>query len=250
MFNPDSDLPRMCKLHTLSTLVHSAHQHNVLMTEFNVEQARANMIEQQIRTWEVLDRRVLEVIGATPRELFAPDRYKNLAFADMEIPLAHGEKMMAPKVEARMLQALDVQPTDTVLEIGAGSGFVTACLARLAQATVSVDLYEDFTAAAGAKLRALDIGNVMLETGDAADGWPRPGGYDVIAVTGSLPEYRDCFERSLKPGGRLFIVVGEPPLMTAMLVTRTDAGGFHRGGLFETALRPLINAVKSDGFMF
>lgn len=224
----------------------------------NIEQARTNMIEQQIRTWEVLDRKVLDVIGAVPRERFVPEQYRTLAFADTEIPLSYGERMMTPKVEARMLQALDIRPEDAALEIGTGSGFVTACLARLAGHVTSIDIHGEFTASAEDKLRALSVDNVELYTGDAADGCS--GSYDVIAVTGSLPVYKPCFEQSLNPGGRLFVVIGQAPAMTATLVTRAgeqddaidrdNPGGFHRIGLFETSLRPLINAVKPVEFAF
>jgi len=215
----------------------------------NLEQARENMIEQQIRTWEVLDPRVLTVLQDTPRELFVPPRYKNQAFADLEVPLDHGQNMMAPKVEGRMLQALDVQPSDVCLEIGTGSGYTAACLARLGAKVHSVDLFEDFKHAAIARLRQLDINNVDLRTGDAVQGWSQQPRYDVIAVTGSIPEYRDVFERSLTIGGRLFIVVGTPPVMEAMLVTRMREEDFARIKLFETELKPLIGAERPQRFV-
>ena len=219
------------------------------MSEMNVEQARFNMIEQQIRPWEVLDTRVLDVLAAVPRERFVPERYRHQAFADLEIPLGHGEHMMAPKIEGRMLQALDVQPTDVALEVGTGSGYVTACLAKLAAQVYSVDIVEAFKLGAQKILAELDIKNVTLRTGDAAHGWTQLPRYDVIAVTGSLPEYHDGFEKSLAIGGRLFVVVGEAPAMQAMLVRRVGEHEFSRTTLFETDLKALRGLSKRPQFV-
>lgn len=216
----------------------------------NLELARGNMIEQQLRAWEVLDEDVLEVLTTVPRERFVPARYKNLAFADFGIPLKHGQAMMAPKVEGRMLQALDIRFGDRVLEIGTGCGFVTACLARLARQVESVDFFDDFVADARTHLTALDIGNVNLSIGDAADGWRRDERFDVIAVTGSVPAYRPVFERQLAIGGRLFVIVGERPVMSAMRVTRVDEREFSRTRLFETDLPPLLNTSGKPIFIF
>lgn len=218
--------------------------------EFDVDRARFNMIEQQIRPWEVLDQRVLDTIAAVPRERFVPERYRHLAFADLEIPLGHDQFMMAPKVEARMLQSLEIRDDDLILEIGTGSGYVTACLARLGRSVDSVDIFADFTESARAKLEAEGIRNVMLETGDAAHGWNQGQEYDVIAVTGSLPEYVTDFERQLAVGGRLFVVVGEPPVMEAMLVRRVREEEFHRTPVFETCLRPLLHVSRRPRFAF
>ncbi len=218
--------------------------------EFDVDRARFNMIEQQIRPWEVLDQRVLDTIAAVPRERFVPERYRHLAFADLEIPLGHDQFMMAPKVEARMLQSLEIRDDDLILEIGTGSGYVTACLARLGRSVDSVDIFADFTESARAKLEAEGIRNVMLETGDAAHGWNQGQAYDVIAVTGSLPEYVTDFERQLAVGGRLFVVVGEPPVMEAMLVRRVREEEFHRTPVFETCLRPLLHVSRRPRFAF
>ncbi|HHB12525.1 MAG TPA: protein-L-isoaspartate O-methyltransferase [Chromatiales bacterium] len=220
------------------------------MMEFDVDRARFNMIEQQIRPWEVLDQRVLDTIAAVPRERFVPERYRHLAFADLEIPLGHDQFMMAPKVEARMLQSLEIRDDDLILEIGTGSGYVTACLARLGRSVDSVDIFADFTESARAKLEAEGIRNVMLETGDAAHGWNQGQEYDVIAVTGSLPEYVTDFERQLAVGGRLFVVVGEPPVMEAMLVRRVREEEFHRTPVFETCLRPLLHVSRRPRFAF
>ncbi|MCL4316615.1 MAG: protein-L-isoaspartate O-methyltransferase [Gammaproteobacteria bacterium] len=216
----------------------------------NLEQARFNMIEQQIRTWEVLDPRVLELLTRVPREQFAPAPYRGLAFADMNIPLGHGEVMMAPKVEARLIQALEVQAANTVLEIGTGSGYLTALLASLARHVHSVDIYPDFTAGAGATLAAQGIRNVTLETGDGANGWDRHAPYDVIAVTGSLPLFGAHFQEQLKVGGRLFMIVGQAPAMEALLITRLGPQEWSRESLFETDIPPLVNAPKPQVFVF
>lgn len=219
------------------------------MSEMNLEQARFNMIEQQIRPWEVLDPKVLDVLAKVPREEFVPKAYRHLAFADMEIPLGHGEAMMAPRIEGRMLQALDVQPTDVALEVGTGSGYITACLARLAGQVYSVEIVEEFKLAAQKRLAALGITNASLRTGDAALGWKQQPRYDVIAVTGSLPVYHEGFESSLALGGRLFVVVGEPPVMEAMLVTRVGEREFARIKLFETCLKPLTGLSRPRRFV-
>lgn len=214
----------------------------------NLEQARYNMIEQQIRPWDVLDQRVLDVFAETPRERFVPEQHKSLAYMDLEIPLEFGESMMSPKVEGRVLQALDAQPTDTALEIGTGSGYLTACLARLAGRVYSVDIHESFKYQAAARLQDLGLDNVILRSGDASKGWPQLPRYDVIAVTGSLPEYSNCFEKNLSLGGRLFVVVGEAPVMEAMLVTRVGENEFARTKLFETTLKALSNTHKVPQF--
>lgn len=208
------------------------------------------MIEQQIRPWEVLDQRVLDLVAATPREQFVPEQYRNLAFADVNLPLGEGEVMMQPKAEARLLQALQVRPEDVVLEVGTGSGYVTACLAKLARHVYSVEIRPEFSSAAAARLDALGISNVSLETGDAAQGWDRHAPYDVIAVTGSLPLPPSAFEQQLAPGGRLFVIVGEAPAMEACLITRVGDTDWTRDGLFETVLPPLRNAPERPKFVF
>ncbi len=212
--------------------------------------ARFNMVEQQIRPWEVLDERVLALLEASPREAFVPEGWRPLAYADLSIPLGHGEAMMPPKLEARLLQAVRVQPGDRVLEIGTGSGYLTYLLARLGGQVFSVDIHEDFVERARASLRAQGVEDVSLEVGDASRGWDAHGPYDVIAVTGSVPMLTGDFERSLAVGGRLFVVVGEPPVMEALLVTRTAQDGYVRESLFETELRPLVNAPRPQRFTF
>ncbi|MDD5391627.1 MAG: protein-L-isoaspartate O-methyltransferase [Thiothrix sp.] len=216
----------------------------------NLEQARFNMIEQQIRPWDVLDETVLATFGFIPREAFVPPQWKNLAFADIEIPLGNGEFMMHPRVEARMLQALTISPDDRCLEIGTGSGFVTACLAHLSKHVDSVDIYEDFTRQAEERLLSRELTNYSLHTGDALRGWVSTQLYNVIVVTGSVPAYLPRFEEQLAPGGRLFIVVGTAASMQAMLVTRQPEGDFSRTMLFETGLKPLVGAASGSSFTF
>lgn len=214
----------------------------------NIEQARFNMIEQQIRTWEVLDQGVLDLLTQVPREEFVPPAFRKLAFADMNVPLAHGQVMMQPKLEARLMQSLDLQPQDTVLEIGTGSGYLTALLAKRARHVYSVDLYADFSAEARPKLSRHGIGNVTLETGDAAQGWAQHGPYDAIAVTGSLPLFSEVFQRQLKTGGRLFMIVGSSPAMEALLITRLGKEQWLRESLFETDIPALVNAPQPPAF--
>lgn len=214
------------------------------------ERARFNMVEQQIRPWEVLDQRVLDLLFRVRREEFVPAQYRALAFADMEIPLGHGEKMLAPKMEARILQELALTPSDKVLEVGTGSGYMTALLASLGRHVYSVDIVPEFIRSAGAKLSEHGLANVTLETGDAARGWDRHAPYDAIVLTGSVPLLADGFLKSLQPGSRLFAVVGEPPVMQARLVTCSAAGAYNSTGLFETCIAPLRNAPQPERFVF
>lgn len=219
------------------------------MTAFNFELARHNMIEQQIRPWEVLDQRVLDTLASVPREEFVPQRYRNLAFGDVAIPLGHGEVMLKPNVEGRILQALAVQPTDHVLEIGTGSGYLTACLARLAASVVSVDIIPEFTETARRKLKAHGLSNVVLHVGDASRGWGEHR-YNAIAVTGSVATVAEVWPRSLSLGGRLFVVAGQPPVMEALLITRVGEQEWVRESLFDTELPPLRNAAPVKTFEF
>ena len=218
--------------------------------QLDIERARFNMVEQQIRTWEVLDQRVLDLLLRVRREEYVPPQYRALAFADMEIPLGHGEKMLAPKMEARMLQELTLRPTDRILEVGTGSGYMTALLASLGSHVCSVDILSEFTRAAGAQLAAQGITNVTLETGDGARGWERGAPYDVIVLTGSVPVLADAFLKCLQPEGRLIAVVGEPPVMEARLVNCAAAGAWRTTGLFETCITALRNAPQHEKFVF
>lgn len=218
----------------------------------SVEKARFNMVNQQIRPWEVFDPRVLSLMESMPREAFVPLAYQALAYADVEIPIGDGERMMFPRIEARLMQALDLQPTDHVLEVGTGSGYLTACLAKLCRRVVSIDLNADFTARAAQKLEGQGIGNVLLQSGDAMAADASEAPFDAIAVTGSVAtkEQAEIFRRQLKTGGRLFIVIGEPPVMQAMLITRRGEGIFAEEALFETELAPLANATAPASFEF
>ena len=218
--------------------------------QIDYERSRFNMIEQQIRTWEVLDQRVLDLLFRIRREDFVPPQYRALAFVDMEVPLGHGERMLQPKIEARMLQELNVAPADRVLEIGTGSGYMTALLASFAAHVYSIDIHEDFTRSAGERLARSGLSNVTLETGDAARGWDKHGPYDVVLITGSVPVLAESFGASLKTGGRLLAVVGEPPVMEAQLITAVDAGAYNSVVLFETCIAPLRNAQQPERFVF
>jgi protein-L-isoaspartate(D-aspartate) O-methyltransferase len=216
----------------------------------NFEQARSNMIEQQVRPWEVLDERVLELLEKTHREDFVPVRYRKMAFADMAIPLEHGECMMKPVVEGRLLQALELKSDETVLEIGTGSGFITACLAQLAKRVITVDIHEQFSNEAAARLKEKDIQNVEFETGDAMTGWQPEQAHDVLVVTGSVPEIPEHFRGWVNPGGRMFVISGDSPAMEAKLLTKLNATEWREESLFETDLARLINAEKAPQFEF
>jgi protein-L-isoaspartate(D-aspartate) O-methyltransferase len=214
----------------------------------NLEQARSQMLGQQLRAWEVLDDRVLGALGDIPRESFVPDAYRDLAFADMEIPLAHSQQMLAPKVEGRLLQALCLESSDDVLEIGTGTGFLTACLAQLASSVVSIDIYEDFSRDAKEKVETLELGNIEFRTEDALV-MGHQEQFDAIAVTGSVPELDEHFIRMLRPGGRLFVVVGREPVMEARVVTMHQRGDYAQQSLFESVVAPLINADRPVPFV-
>ena len=214
----------------------------------NTEQARFNMVEQQIRPWNVLDTHVLDLLTRVKREQFVPPAKRSLAFMDLEIPLGHGASMWQPKLEARALQALHVGRGDRVLEVGSGSGYLTALLSHLAAHVTSVEIVPELHAFAEKNLAAQRIGNVALALGDAAQGWK--GSYDVIVLTGSVPVLPETFQDSLLPGGRLFAIVGEAPAMQAMLVTHVTSGVFESASLFETSVAPLRNTLQPSRFVF
>ena len=216
----------------------------------NIEQARFNMIEQQIRTWEVLDPTVLELLSKVKREEFVPPEHRAIAFADLEIPLGHGEAMMQPKVEARILQELGLQPHETVYEVGTGSGYLTALLASFARQVTSAEIHADLQARAAANLRAAGIANVTLLPGDSARAPLAESAFDVIVLTGSTPLLPQAFLDRLSPGGRLFAVVGDLPVMKAVLVRQPVAGSFQHTELFETVVKPLVNAAEPSRFRF
>ncbi len=216
----------------------------------NFEQARFNMVEQQIRPWEVLDSRVLSLLQTIPREDFVPVRYRKLAFADVAVPLEAGQVMMRPKIEARMLQALDVKEDETVLEIGTGSGFVTACLAAMAKRVVSVELFEELHREAAARLESRQTSNVELFVGDAMRGWQPEQAHDVVVVTGSVADVPEHFLGWVNPGGRMFVVCGESPAMEARLLTRQGVSEWSVESLFETDLPRLVHAEPEPEFEF
>lgn len=220
----------------------------------DLEQARFNLIEQQIRTWEVLDETVLSLLQQVKREEYVPEAYRAMAFMDIEIPLGHGEAMLSPKVEARLVQELQLKPSDKVLEVGTGSGYMTALLARLAQHVYSVEIVPEFQAAAELKLAAHGLSNVTLEVGDAARGWAQHAPYDAIVLTGSEPVLADEFIAQLNPGGRLLAFVGVAPAMVARRIRLLEPGiktaVWNAQDLFETKVRALVNAPQPQQFVF
>ena len=214
-----------------------------------VEFARRQMVAQQIRAWEVFDTGVLEVLTEVPRERFVPPAFASLAFAETQIPLGHGQYMMTPTVEGRLLQALKLLPSEDVLEIGTGSGFLAACLSQLARSVTTIDIFPEFTSTAAGRLDREGIRNVTISTMDAASELPE-GPFDAIAVTASLPIFDARFLEPLKPGGRLFAIVGDPPVMEARLVVLDADGRPNATALFETNVGPLLNAIEPPAFRF
>jgi protein-L-isoaspartate(D-aspartate) O-methyltransferase len=211
--------------------------------------ARQQMVDQQIRTWEVLDPRVLDALSEVPREAFVPPEYRELAFADTPIPIGFGQTMLAPKLQGRILQALGPGAGDSALEVGSGTGYLAAALSLLCASTHSIDIHPGLIQAASANIRAVPNARVQFELRDAFDAAPLKE-YDVVAVTGSLPVYDTRFERSLRVGGRLFVIVGAAPVMDAILVRRVDNQEWIRESLFETVVEPLINAAAAQRFVF
>ena len=211
--------------------------------------ARQQMVDQQVRAWDVLHPDVLRVLRNIPREQFVPTGYEALAFADTEIPIGHNQFMMTPTLEGRVLQALKPTSTDNVLEIGTGSGFLAACLARLSDSVTSVDIHDDFLEAAKVNLEDSGISNVKLLSMDAMQKLPDEK-FDVVAITGSIEDFDTRFVEALKPRGRLFVVVGAGPAMDARLVTRTGDNDWQSESLFETVLAPLVNGSKPPQFLF
>jgi protein-L-isoaspartate(D-aspartate) O-methyltransferase len=213
------------------------------------EQARFNMIEQQVRTWDVLDQEILDLLFEVRREEFVPAAFRTLAFADLELPLPNGQRMWAPKLEARVLQALKLKRGESVLEIGTGSGYFAALLGHRAGKITSVEIDPRLSSEAAAKLARNGVANVRCEVGDGARGWGSEQ-FDAIVLTASTPLLPDTFFRQLKPGGRLFAIVGEAPAMTARIVTWTTPGSRVTTDLFETVVAPLVNAAAPARFKF
>jgi protein-L-isoaspartate(D-aspartate) O-methyltransferase len=216
----------------------------------NFEQARFNMVEQQVRTWEVLDHAVLDLLFVVRREEFVPVACRQLAFADIEIPLGHGATMLAPKIEAHALQALQLKHNEKVLEIGTGSGYMAALLAAHAQHVWSIEIVPELAETARANLRRQGIANVTVSTGDGFLGLPEQGPYDVICVSGALPCVPRELLAQLKIGGRLFAITGEEPIMEAQLVSRITEDAFRTVNLFETVAPQLCNALRAGKFVF
>ena len=215
----------------------------------NVESARQQMVEQQVRAWEVLDTRVLAAMTDVRRELFVPDGYRELAFADTAIPIGYGEHMLQPKIDGRILQSLELTPQDEVLEIGTGTGFLAACLAHLAGRVRSLEIHPDFAERAIENLKLAAFNEVQVEACDAM-ALTDEARWDAIAVTGSLPVYDERFQRALRIGGRLFVVVGAAPVMEAWKITRVGEREWVRESLFETVIDPLVNAPRPPSFVF
>lgn len=217
----------------------------------NLEQARFNMVEQQVRPWTVLDATVLQTMETIPRDVFVAEPHKPLAYADIEVPLEHGEAMLHPRVEGRMLQELELDIDDECLLVGTGSGYTTACIASMAKHVDSIDIYDDFLEAAAKNLAAASLANFTLENKNIFSSDVKfDKKYDAIAVTGSIPEYLSVFEELLKPEGRLFIVVGSEPAMHAMKIERDNEDKFTRTILFETMMKPLTGVKQKTAFSF
>ena len=215
----------------------------------NTDFARRQMVEQQVRAWDVLDADILELLIETPREQFVPSGFESLAFADTEIPIGHGQCMMTPTLEGRVLQSLKITKTDSVLEIGTGSGFLTACIAKLADSVTSIDVHGDFLEAASANLEDSGISNFELTAMDATQRLPE-GEFDAIVITGSMQVLDPRYGLALKPEGRLFVVVGHRPTMDARLLRRTGERSWLTKSLFETELDPLVNSAQPPQFSF
>jgi protein-L-isoaspartate(D-aspartate) O-methyltransferase len=215
----------------------------------NKDFARQQMIEQQVRAWDVLDANVLNGLKEVPREAFVPDGFESLAFSDSEIPLGNGQMMMTPTIEGRVLQALGLVGDEKVLEIGTGSGFLTAVLAKMSAHVTSVEIFDGFTESARERLAECDVKNVDLMNMDATKDLPE-GTFDAIAVTGSIQTLDSRFVDALNPDGRLFVVIGDGPAMSATLVTRIDVDQWENDSLFETELAPLINGALPPQFSF
>lgn len=216
----------------------------------NIEQARFNMIEQQIRPWDVLDQDVLNLLAIVKRENFVPAAFRDIAFADLEIPLPAGEHMLAPRVEARVLQELAVKKHESVLEIGAGSGYMAALLAHRSRHVLTVDIKPELAEMAKQNLAANGVMNAEVATGDGARGWAAAAPYDVICVSGGLPVLPQELLEQLKVGGRLAAFVGTAPVMEAQIITRIDEKQFRVTDIFETYVEPLVNAIEPSRFKF
>jgi protein-L-isoaspartate(D-aspartate) O-methyltransferase len=223
---------------------------NTLADNAKKETARFNKIEQQIRTWDVLDPTVLQLLNDVPREQFVPEAYQGLAFADLEIPIGHGQLMLSPKLEGRLLQALSIQNSDHVLHVGTGTGYLTALIAKLAKDVVSVEIEPELSALAASNLNKQPLNNVRLEVGDASQGWAKYAPYDVFVFGASSPVEPAQVRQQLAIGGRMLIILGTAPVMRATLIQRISEHGFREDVLFETCIAPLVNAAQAQPFQF
>jgi protein-L-isoaspartate(D-aspartate) O-methyltransferase len=216
----------------------------------NIEQARFNMIEQQIRPWNVLDQDVLDLLHVVKREQFVPAAYQALAFADVEIPLPGGEAMLAPKIEARILQEVGLKKHEKVLLVGAGSGYLAALLAYKARHVTAVEISPELKSLAEQNLAKAGVSNVTVELGNAAEGWAKDAPYDVIVISGSLAALPEAFLKELNVGGRIAAIVGEPPVMSCNIVTRVSDSAYDTAKVFETNVKPLTGAPVPSHFEF
>jgi len=216
----------------------------------NIEQVRFNMIEQQIRPWNVLDQDVLDLLLVVKREDFVPAAHKALAFVDTEIPLAGGESMFTPKIEARILQEVQVKKHENVLEIGAGSGYMAALLAHKARHVTTVEILPELKTMAETNLARAGISNVTVELGNGAQGWTKGAPFDVIVISGALEELPEAFLKQLKVGGRVAAIIGQAPVMTAQVITRVSETAYDTVKVFETNVKPLVDAVTASRFTF
>ena len=216
----------------------------------NIEQARFNMIEQQIRPWNVLDQDVLDLLMVVKREQFVPPAYASLAFVDTEIPLPGGESMFSPKVEARILQEVQVKKHEHVLEIGAGSGYMAALLAHKARHVTTVEIAPELHKMAQDNLARAGLTNVTVELGNGAEGWEKGAPFDVIVISGGLESLPQAFLKQVKVGGRIAAIIGEAPVMTAQVITRISETAYDTVKVFETSVKPLSSAVRASRFTF
>lgn len=217
----------------------------------DMELARHNMIESQVRTWEVLDERVLRAIEEVPRERFVPEENRAWAYIDYPVPIGHGSVMLTPMIQARLVQELRLDAEDRVLEVGTGTGYMTALMAKLAGEVYSVDLVPSFKLEAEARLRELGLDNCKVESGDAAEGWPRQAPYDAILISGAVPEVPEAFKEELAVGGRLIVIVDRAgPVQEALRITRVSEDAFRQESLFETEIPHLRGAAERERFVF
>ena len=212
----------------------------------NLEQARFFMVEQQIRPWDVLDPKILDLFMDTPRHNFVAESQKELAYTDIELPIGENQSMMAPKIEGKLLQALDISDEESVLEVGTGSGYLTALISKLAKEVTTVELNESLSNTAQSRLK--NYNNINFEIGDAAQDWDNGKTYDAIVLTGSVPEVPNAYMEKLNLGGRLAVISGSAPAMTAKVITRISEQEWDTESLFETELAPLINTRLTSGF--